>query len=155
MKATRSLLAAMVLATTIGAAQANAQCSGNAGTCNTTNTASVTVGALVKLGMSSNTTALTNPTADQVDAGTALGIVARNRFPSELGKSRAKCLLDPRFKVWPVAIVQQVVMNVDEAVSHDLEHRTLTAVLHGIDERQEIARSTAVGAGERPLIVEQ
>jgi hypothetical protein len=72
MKATRSLLAAMVVATAIGATQVNAQCSGNAGSCNTTNTASVTVGALVKLGMSSNTTALTNPTADQVDAGTAL-----------------------------------------------------------------------------------
>jgi hypothetical protein len=70
MKATRSLLAAVVLATVIGATQANAQCSGNAGTCNTTNTASVTVGALVKLGMSSATTTLTAPTADQVDAGT-------------------------------------------------------------------------------------
>ena len=53
MRATRSLLAAMVLGTAIGASQANAQCSGNAGTCNTTNTASVTVGALVKLGMTS------------------------------------------------------------------------------------------------------
>ena len=72
MRATRSLLAAMVLGTAIGASQANAQCSGNAGTCNTTNTASVTVGALVKLGMSSATTSLTNPTADQVDAGTAI-----------------------------------------------------------------------------------
>ena len=72
MRATRSLLAAMVLATAIGATQANAQCSGNAGSCNTTNTASVTVGALVKLGMSSNATALTNPTADNVDAGNTL-----------------------------------------------------------------------------------
>ena len=72
MKATRSLLAAMVLATAIGANEANAQCSGNAGSCNTTNTASVTVGTLVKLGMTTTTTALTNPTADQVDAGTAL-----------------------------------------------------------------------------------
>jgi len=69
MRATSSLLAAMVLGTAIGASQANAQCSGNAGTCNTTNTASVTVGALVKLGMSSATTSLTNPTADDVDAG--------------------------------------------------------------------------------------
>ena len=72
MKATRTLLAAMVLGTVIGASQANAQCSGNAGTCNTTNTASVTVGALVKLGMSSSATALTNPTADNVDAGDIL-----------------------------------------------------------------------------------
>jgi hypothetical protein len=70
MRATRSLLAAMVLGTAIGASQANAQsCSGNAGTCNTTNTASVTVGVLVKLGMSSATTTLTNPTADDVDLG--------------------------------------------------------------------------------------
>src|SRR6266576_3953879 len=72
MRATRTLLAAMVLGTAIGASQANAQCSGNAGTCNTTNTASVTVGALVKLGMSSATTTLTNPTADDVDAGNVI-----------------------------------------------------------------------------------
>jgi hypothetical protein len=72
MRATRSLLAAMVLGTAIGASQANAQCSGNAGTCNTVNTASVTVGALVKLDMSSASTALTNPTADDVDAGNVL-----------------------------------------------------------------------------------
>ena len=69
MNATRTLLAAMVLGTAIGATQANAQCSGNAGTCNTTNTASVTVGALVKLGMSSASTALTAPTADDIDGG--------------------------------------------------------------------------------------
>ena len=61
----------MVLAT-VGATQANAQCSGNAGSCNTTNTASVTGGALVKLGMSSATTTLTNPTADDVDAGNVI-----------------------------------------------------------------------------------
>jgi hypothetical protein len=78
MNATRSLLAAMVLGTVIAASQANAQCSGNAGTCNTTNTASVTVGALVKLGMSANTTALTNPTADDVDAGN----IIQNAGPS-------------------------------------------------------------------------
>ena len=72
MKATRSLLAAMVLGTAISASQANAQCSGNAGSCNTTNTASVTVGALVKLGMTSATTTLTNPTADDVDAGNVI-----------------------------------------------------------------------------------
>jgi hypothetical protein len=62
----------MVLGTAIGASQASAQCSGNAGTCNTTNTASVTVGALVKLGMTSTATALTNPTADDVDAGNVI-----------------------------------------------------------------------------------
>ncbi|HEX9085059.1 MAG TPA: hypothetical protein VF836_09995 [Gemmatimonadaceae bacterium] len=72
MRATRTLLAAMVLGTAIGASQANAQCSGNAGSCNTTNTASVTVGALVKLGMTTSATALTNPTADDVAAGNVL-----------------------------------------------------------------------------------
>lgn len=72
MNATRSILAAMVLGTAVGASQANAQCSGNAGSCNTTNTASVTVGALVKLGMSSATTALTAPTADQVALGSSI-----------------------------------------------------------------------------------
>ena len=73
MKATRVIVAAMVLGTAIGATQANAQCSGNAGTCNTTNTASVTVGALVKLRMTSATTTLTSPTADQVDGGLTSG----------------------------------------------------------------------------------
>jgi len=72
MSATRYLLAAMVLGSAISATQANAQCSGNAGTCNTTNTASVTVGALVKLGMTTSATALTNPTADDVAAGNVL-----------------------------------------------------------------------------------
>jgi hypothetical protein len=72
MKATRSMLAAIALVSAVAATQADAQCSGNAGSCNTTNTASVTVGTLVKLGMSSATTSLTNPTADQIDAGTAL-----------------------------------------------------------------------------------
>ncbi len=72
MRATRTLLAAMVLGTAIGASQASAQCSGNAGTCNTTNTASVTVGALVKLGMTTSATDLTNPTADDVDLGHVL-----------------------------------------------------------------------------------
>jgi hypothetical protein len=69
MNATRLMLAAMVLGTAIGANQANAQCSGNAGSCNSANTASVTVNALVKLGMSSATTSLTSPTADQVEVG--------------------------------------------------------------------------------------
>ena len=47
MNATRFVLAAMVLGTAIGANQANAQCSGNAGSCNTTNTVSATVNNLV------------------------------------------------------------------------------------------------------------
>jgi len=71
MKATRTLLAAMVLGIAITASQASAQCSGT-GSCNTTNTASVTVGALVKLGMSSATTTLTDPTANDVDAGNTI-----------------------------------------------------------------------------------
>ena len=81
MNATR-FLAAMVLGTAICAAQANAQsCSGNAGTCNLTNTASVTVGALVKLGMSSAATTLTSPSADQVDAGTTMLIGGPTSVP--------------------------------------------------------------------------
>ena len=72
MNATRFLLAAMVLGTAIGVEQANAQCSGNAGSCNTINTASVSVNALVKLGMSAATTSLTSPTADQIEAGAVI-----------------------------------------------------------------------------------
>jgi hypothetical protein len=69
MTATRFVLAAMVLGTAIGVNQAGAQCSGNAGSCNSTNTVSATVNALVKLGMSSAATSLTSPTADQVEVG--------------------------------------------------------------------------------------
>jgi hypothetical protein len=72
MSATRYLLAAMVLGSAISATQSNAQCSGNAGGCLTVNTASATVNALVKLGMSGTTTALTSPTADQVEVGATL-----------------------------------------------------------------------------------
>ncbi len=72
MNATRFLMAAMVLGTAIGANQANAQCSGNSGSCNTTNTASVSVNALVKLGMGGTTTSLTSPTADQVEIGATI-----------------------------------------------------------------------------------
>jgi hypothetical protein len=69
MKATRILLAAMVLGTALGASQANAQNCGGVGSCNSTNTASVTVGALVKLIMSGSATTLTSPTADNIDLG--------------------------------------------------------------------------------------
>jgi hypothetical protein len=62
-------IAAILLGSIIIVGHADAQCSGNAGSCNTTNTASVTIGALVKLGMSASTTSLTSPTADQVDIG--------------------------------------------------------------------------------------
>ena len=68
MNATRFLLAA-IIAGSIGASQANAQCSGNAGGCATVNTASATVNALVKLGMNATATTLSSPTADQVDLG--------------------------------------------------------------------------------------
>jgi hypothetical protein len=72
MSATRYLLAAMVLGSAISATQANAQCSGNAGGCLTINTASATVNALVKLGMSATTSTLSSPTADQVEIGATL-----------------------------------------------------------------------------------
>jgi len=87
MKATRSLLAAMVLGTAIGASQANAQCSGNLGTCNTTNTASVSVGNLVKLGMTSATTTLSAPTADDVDGGLMTGPDAGPTFTIKANRS--------------------------------------------------------------------
>jgi hypothetical protein len=72
MSATRYLLAAMVLGSAISATQANAQCSGNAGGCLTVNTASATVNALVKLGMSGTTSTLSSPTADQIEVGALL-----------------------------------------------------------------------------------
>src|SRR5207247_8705467 len=72
MNATRSFLAAMVLVFAISANQASAQCSGNAGGCLTVNTASATVNALVKLGMSATATTLSSRTADQVDIGETL-----------------------------------------------------------------------------------
>jgi hypothetical protein len=72
MNATRFLIAAMVLGSVVGASQADAQCSGNAGGCLTINTASATVNALVKLGMSATTTTLSSPTADQVEIGATL-----------------------------------------------------------------------------------
>jgi hypothetical protein len=75
MKATRSLLAAMVLGTAICAGQANAQSCGGIGSCNLTNTASVSVGALVKMTMSSASTALTAPTANDIDAGAVIADV--------------------------------------------------------------------------------
>lgn len=72
MNATRFILAAMVLGSAISVNQAGAQCSGNAGSCNTTNTVSASVNALVKLGMSSASTSLASPTADQVEIGATL-----------------------------------------------------------------------------------
>jgi hypothetical protein len=72
MNATKIFIAAVVLGSVLGANTAAAQCSGNAGRCNTTNTASVAVNALVKLGMSATTTSLTSPTADQVEVGASI-----------------------------------------------------------------------------------
>ncbi|MEA2765469.1 MAG: hypothetical protein QOK07_1873 [Gemmatimonadaceae bacterium] len=69
MNATRFLMAAVVLSSVIGGNQANAQCSSNAGSCNTTTTASVVVNALVKLDMSSTTTSLTSPSVAQIETG--------------------------------------------------------------------------------------
>jgi len=78
MNETRFILAAMVLGSAISVNQAGAQCSGNAGSCNTTNTVSASVNALVKLGMSSVTTSLTSPTADQVEIGANLADAGPN-----------------------------------------------------------------------------
>ena len=62
-------MAAMVLGTAVAANHANAQCSGNSGSCNTTNTASVSVNAVVKLGMGTAATALTSPSVTQIEIG--------------------------------------------------------------------------------------
>jgi hypothetical protein len=103
MNATRTLLAAMVLGTAIGATQANAQCSGNAGSCNTTNTASVTVGSLVKLGMTSATTTLTAPTADQVDGGLLSGPDAGPTFTIKANRSWTLKIKSQNAATWTYA----------------------------------------------------
>src|ERR1700682_5351805 len=71
MRSIRSI-ATVLFTTFIVVGSAEAQCSSNTGSCNTTNTASLTIGALVKLGMSGTTTSLTAPTADQVDVGATI-----------------------------------------------------------------------------------
>jgi hypothetical protein len=86
MKATRLLLAAMVLGTAAGASQANAQCSGQT-SCNTTNIASVSVGNLVKLGMTSANTTLSAPTADDIDGGLPTGPDAGPTFTIKANRS--------------------------------------------------------------------
>jgi hypothetical protein len=102
MNSTRFLLAAMVLATAIGVEQTNAQCSGNAGSCNTTNTASVAVNALVKLGMSGTTTSLTSPTADQVEAG-ALIADAGPSFTVKANRSWTMNIKTTNATIWTYA----------------------------------------------------
>jgi hypothetical protein len=102
MNSTRFLLAAMVLTTAIGVEQANAQCSGNAGSCNTTNTASVSVNALVKLGMSGTTTSLTSPTADQVEAG-ALIADAGPSFTVKANRSWTMNIKTTNATIWTYA----------------------------------------------------
>jgi hypothetical protein len=72
MNSTRFILAAMVLGTALGSSQASAQGCIGVGECSATNTASVSVGALVKLGMSSATTTLSAPDADDIAAGATL-----------------------------------------------------------------------------------
>jgi hypothetical protein len=65
----RFIVAALIAGSAMSAVPAMAQgCSGS-GSCSATNTASVTVGALVKLDMSSATTALTTPVVDDLAAG--------------------------------------------------------------------------------------
>jgi len=64
----RFLVAATIVGSAIGAIPAAAQCSGS-DSCSTTNTASVTVGALVSLDMSATTTSLTSPAVADLAAG--------------------------------------------------------------------------------------
>jgi hypothetical protein len=71
MTTTRTLFGAMALVTAIYARQTDAQCIG-VNSCNTTNTVSVTVGALVALDLSSTSTTLTNPTATDITAASVI-----------------------------------------------------------------------------------
>jgi len=68
MNVSRYIVAAMIVGSAVSAIPAAAQCSGS-DSCSTTNTASVTVGALVNLEMSSTTTSLTSPLAADLAAG--------------------------------------------------------------------------------------
>ena len=87
MKATRLLVAAMVFGTAIGASQANAQCSGQNSCSSPAHTASVAVGNLVKLGMTSTTTTLSAPTADDIDLGLPSGPDAGPTFTIKANRS--------------------------------------------------------------------
>lgn len=87
MRATRLLLAAMVLGTVIGASQSNAQGCSGANSCAGINTAQVVVPALVKLAMTATTTSLTAPTADQVDLGATVGPDAGPTFTIKANRS--------------------------------------------------------------------
>jgi len=71
MTGSRYIVAAVIVGSALSALPAAAQCSGS-NSCSTTNTASVTVGALVKLEMNASTTSLTSP----VVADLATGYVA-------------------------------------------------------------------------------
>ena len=73
MKATRLILAAMVLGTAIGVSEANAQlsCTGGA-SCSVTNSASAVVGTLIKLSQTSASTALGDPTATDIETGNTI-----------------------------------------------------------------------------------
>ena len=64
----RYIVAAMIIGSAASATVAAAQCSGS-DSCSTTNTASVTVGALVNLEMSATTTSLTSPVVADLAAG--------------------------------------------------------------------------------------
>ena len=68
MSFSRYIVAATIVGSAIASIPAAAQCSGT-DSCSTTNTASVTIGTLVDLGMSSATTTLTAPAAADFAAG--------------------------------------------------------------------------------------
>ncbi|MFL5480154.1 MAG: hypothetical protein ACJ79J_00180 [Gemmatimonadaceae bacterium] len=70
MKPTPTVCAAIMLAAT-GASHLGAQCTGT-NTCTTTHTVSATVNVIVMLEMSSTTTTLTSPTANDIHNGTAI-----------------------------------------------------------------------------------
>jgi hypothetical protein len=70
MKPNSTAWAAIMLAVT-SASHLGAQCDGT-NTCTTTHTVSATVGVIVMLEMSSTTTALTSPTADDIHNGAAI-----------------------------------------------------------------------------------
>ena len=128
MKATRIVLAATVIATSFMASQANAQCSGNAGSCNTTNTASVSVGSLVKLGMSSATTTLTSPTADQVDAGATVGPDAGPNFTIKANRSWTLKIKSANATNWTYAGSESGVKPISDLLWADASGGTYAAI---------------------------
>lgn len=68
----RHFIAPVLLGFLFAVDRADAQCSANTGTCNTTLGTTLSIGTLVQLAMSTSATALTSPTADQVDIGATI-----------------------------------------------------------------------------------